>query len=175
MAGSSLKIHDTRKFNNTWQGPTDPFCTTFTSPDQLTTENNNGFFTASALWSEGSSPYTIKFGIAFPGVIGQTNVQISPSINESYEGEKRVANMTGMLFAFYYDGSNVIYRTSRDGGFGATLLLRRAQDKLEETISGGPLSQETPMAPTASLCSTTSNLEAILTSMPRHSQQAVLR
>ncbi|AIF84285.1 hypothetical protein NTE_02231 [Candidatus Nitrososphaera evergladensis SR1] len=55
---SGNKVYDTTKILNSWQTPTNPFGTTFTSPAQLT--SGSGY--PMALWIEGSSsPFNLRF------------------------------------------------------------------------------------------------------------------
>jgi hypothetical protein len=55
---SGSKVYDTKKILNSWQTPSNPFGTTFTSPDLLT--SGSGY--PMALWVEGSSsPFNLRF------------------------------------------------------------------------------------------------------------------
>lgn len=49
----------------------------------------------------------------------------SPASTDYYEGERRVVDIGGNLFAFYYNGSNIVYKGSTNGGstWGASTLV----------------------------------------------------
>jgi hypothetical protein len=115
---SNGKVYDTRKRAGTWETPFTPFGTNFTSLDQLTgAVVMDGML--SGLWRESTgSPYNVRFGLLENGIITTSaTVQNSPNSSDYYEGERRVFSSSGnVLFAFYYDGSNIRYKTSVDGG-----------------------------------------------------------
>ncbi|AFU59868.1 hypothetical protein Ngar_c29500 [Candidatus Nitrososphaera gargensis Ga9.2] len=69
-----------------------------------------------ALWTEGSSvPYILKFAILQYGTLTTTSNQNSPTKTDYYQREKRIIESGDMVkFAFYYDGSNILYRNSID-------------------------------------------------------------
>lgn len=52
-------------------------------------------------------PTTVATGI---------NTMISPGSGQSYEGQKRIAKIGSVIFAFYYDGSDIRYKYSTDNG-----------------------------------------------------------
>ncbi len=113
------KVYNTRRSGETWEAPFNPFGTSFNSPNQLTSTAALEGAAESAVWREGtSSPYNIVFGILLEGVLVDTSVQQSPGRSDYYEGERRVvSDSDGTLrLAFYYDGSNIAYRSSIDGG-----------------------------------------------------------
>ena len=56
-----------------------------------------------------------------PIVTSSLNVPISPNMGSWFEGQKRVITITddtgsSRLYVFYYDASNIVYKTSDDGG-----------------------------------------------------------
>ncbi len=83
-------------------------------------------------WSDASSSgYQMKFdsvkntvsvavGTSFfidPVTIDTVTTTISPPSTDYYEGEKRIVRVAGgTIFAFYYDGLNIIYKSSTDNG-----------------------------------------------------------
>jgi hypothetical protein len=52
-----------------------------------------------------------------PTVVATGVPNVSPTSTDSYEGERRIVNIGGNLFAFYFDGSNLVYRNSTNDGF----------------------------------------------------------
>ena len=56
---SGGKVYETKKVGESWQLPSNPFGTSFTTPDQLTAAISLG----AALWTESSNPYNVRFGI----------------------------------------------------------------------------------------------------------------
>lgn len=50
------------------------------------------------------------------GTVDQVSTSLAQGTNEWYSGVKRIAEFDGTLFAFYYDGSNIVYKTSMDNG-----------------------------------------------------------
>ncbi|AFU58110.1 hypothetical protein Ngar_c11700 [Candidatus Nitrososphaera gargensis Ga9.2] len=111
------KVYNTRKANGVWEPPFDPYGTTFDSPNQLTATNFH-MGEPGALWIEGtSSPYNIVFGHMHHGVVGKSSAQTSPQLSDYYEGERRVfSSKGGTKYAFFYDGSNIVYTKSYDSG-----------------------------------------------------------
>lgn len=106
---------------STWtENAVNPFGTTFNSPNQLTAPINF----AGALWVETSgSNLNIRFAADQPTYVPPTvqvsssySTAISPASSDYYEGEHRIVNIGGALFAFYYDGSNIVYKTSTNIG-----------------------------------------------------------
>lgn len=103
-------------------GPLEPFGSTFVGPSFIHAEKNtssssNLSFTP-VVWKEGSSPYYVKFGLLEHGLLAKTTVQNSPGLADSYEGQRRVlSNMNGTLFAFYYNGTDIVYKKSFDYGY----------------------------------------------------------
>ncbi len=60
----------------------------------------------------GGKPFLID-----PYVVGGTNTFISPEIGNYFEGQTRIVTTNNTrLNAFYYDSSNIVYRTSDDRG-----------------------------------------------------------
>ncbi|MGI0015674.1 MAG: hypothetical protein ACREBU_19835, partial [Nitrososphaera sp.] len=110
-------IYDTRRVNGSWQSPFNPYGTAFNLPDQLTSINV-GHDENSALWVDtGASPDNLVFDVLHDGTVSQTSLQQSPGLADYYEGERRVVGTNGgTLFVFYYDGSNILYKTSTDFG-----------------------------------------------------------
>src|SRR5581483_6679142 len=116
---SNGKVYNTRKTSDgIWEAPFNPYGDSFTSPNMLTATSvlmgENG-----ALWTEGSSsPYTIKFDYLEHGLVQLSNTaQNAPGYSDYFEGERRVIDtINGTQFAFYYDGSNIVYKTSKDSG-----------------------------------------------------------
>jgi hypothetical protein len=51
-----------------------------------------------------------------PTVVGTTTSSISPGTVNSFEGEVRLLSSGNRINAFYYDGSNIVYKTSDDKG-----------------------------------------------------------
>ncbi len=138
-------IYNTRKFAGTWEAPFNPYGTSFNNPDDLTATTVLNGQTA-ALWKEGASaPYNVIFGLLHHGIIEHsTTIQNSPAYADYFEGERRVAeNSNGTLFAFYYDGSNIVYKRSFDNGHSwsaagtSTGTGALASDSFRWTISYG--------------------------------------
>ena len=82
-------------------------------------------------WSDAiSAGYKMKFdsvhsslgisvGPAFsidPTVVATGVPSVSPYSIDYSEGERRIVNIGGNIFAFYYDASNLVYRNSTNGG-----------------------------------------------------------
>src|SRR5690242_12840231 len=68
--------------------------------------------------SSSSSVY-ISVGKSFsidPTVVATGVPSVSPPLVGEYEGERRVVNIGGNTFAFYFDGSNLAYRNSTNNG-----------------------------------------------------------
>jgi len=57
------------------------------------------------------------YAVHFIATVSQGNIAISPTTVDYYEGEKRVLPVGNKLFAFYYNNSDTIYKTSTNGGF----------------------------------------------------------
>jgi hypothetical protein len=51
-----------------------------------------------------------------PTTVTTVSAAISPFSTDYYEGERRVVEINSNIFAFYYDGSNIRYRFSTNGG-----------------------------------------------------------
>ena len=99
-----------------WQTPFAPYGTDLYYPDQLTAQIANPF-TSSVLYRSGStSPYSLMFAGQVGGEVAtKVKYQLSPKTDEFYEGEKRLLKTSKGYFAFYYDGSNIMYKFSKDG------------------------------------------------------------
>lgn len=110
-------VYNTRRVNDSWESPSNPYGTSFMSPDQLTASKVMEGMTAS-LWREKTTyPYNIIFDMVENGVVAKSTIQLSPGSTDYYEGERRVvSNNNGTQFAFYYDGSNIVYSKSFDLG-----------------------------------------------------------
>jgi hypothetical protein len=74
-------------------------------------------------WREGTTgPSAVHSETLNHGIIMTSGVKNSPSFADYFEGERRVArNIDGTLFAFYYDGSNIMYKRSFDNGYTWTI------------------------------------------------------
>lgn len=113
---SGGKIYETRK-GSIWGTPTLPFGSSFSSVNSLT----SGYAETAALWTEGTSSFNLQFGIypafrPYKTQVATTSIVQSPGTTDYYEGENRVISAGAMLFAFYYDGSNIVYKSSSDNG-----------------------------------------------------------
>lgn len=69
----------------------------------------------------------------------------SPQTTDDYEGERRVFTINGIIFAFYFDGSNIVYKKSSDnsqtwGSATSTGSGIIAADKVRWTIARSDLS-----------------------------------
>ena len=113
---NSSKIYETVKTGTTWGSPSNPFGTSFTSPNQLTSAAYN----QSALWVEGTSnPLNIKFATG-SNVISAGTVDpfvVDPRLGPT--GDQRVSYFDGTRnWAFYYNATsgNIVYRSSADNG-----------------------------------------------------------
>lgn len=51
-----------------------------------------------------------------PVTVATTTATLSPGSGSYYEGERRVIKVTGRLFAFFYNGSDILYSVSEDDG-----------------------------------------------------------
>jgi len=51
-----------------------------------------------------------------PTTVDTISVALSPGTTDYYEGEKRVVNVLGTVYAFYYDSANIVYKYSLNGG-----------------------------------------------------------
>ena len=112
------RVYETRKDDGVWQIPFNPFGTSFTSLDQLSgaTVMND---TVAALWRESTgSPYNVRFDLIENRIIAKNvAAQNSPLKDDYFAGERRVFASSGdVLFAFYYNGSQILYKTSTDLG-----------------------------------------------------------
>lgn len=120
---SNGKVYDTRQSAGVWETPFNPFGTNFTSLDQLTGAIvMDG--TLTGLWRESTgSPYNVRFGLLEKGIVQESVTDPnSPYYTDYYEGERRTFLSTGsVLFAFYYNGSQILYKTSVDGGHSWSL------------------------------------------------------
>lgn len=110
-------IYDTKNVNGKWVAPFNPHGTTFSSPNQLTAATPHAS-SLGAMWTEGSaSPWTLKIDILAPGFVDKVTTTISPTSTDSYEGEHRTIHIYNHTdFTFYYDGSNIVYKSSTDEG-----------------------------------------------------------
>jgi len=64
-------------------------------------------------------PPLIKFGnllLPIPPLVDQVSTSLSPGTNGWYSGVKRIVVFDDTIFAFYYDGSNIVYKASTDNG-----------------------------------------------------------
>ncbi|WP_148701804.1 sialidase family protein [Candidatus Nitrososphaera evergladensis] len=78
---SGGKVYDTRNVDGSWLAPLNPFGTSFTSPDQLTSAISK----AAALWEEGtSSPWDLRIGVN-PEWDSSTGYQVSTDTNNQNE------------------------------------------------------------------------------------------
>ncbi len=114
---SNGKVYDTRKSTGSWELPFNPYGTSFSSPDQLTAAVVAGMI--GGIWREGtSSPYNLMFDALEHGiVVSSTSIKSSPGQSDYYDGERRVFTSSNYtVFAFYYDGSKIMYKTSIDDG-----------------------------------------------------------
>ncbi len=57
-----------------------------------------------------------KLFVIDPTVVSSATNSMSPFGNSTFEGETRIVTIGGRLNVFYYDGSNIVYRTPNDGG-----------------------------------------------------------
>jgi hypothetical protein len=115
---SDGKAYVTRKIVGIWEAPFNPFGTNFTSLDQL-----SGAIVLdgalAGLWRESTgSPYNVMFGLLEGGTVElNSTIQNSPGSSDSFGGERRLLETSNHTqFAFYYDGSNIVYKTSKDLG-----------------------------------------------------------
>jgi cytoskeletal protein RodZ len=112
------KVYETRKDDGVWQIPFNPFGTSFTSLDQLSGATVMDD-TVAALWRESTgSPYNVRFDLIENRIIAKNvAAQNSPLKDDYFAGERRVFASSGnVLFAFYYNGSQILYKTSTDIG-----------------------------------------------------------
>jgi hypothetical protein len=62
---------------------------------------------------------TMNLGTSYfidPSTVDTVSVAISPSSGDYYEGERRVVSFGANIWTFYFDGSNIAYKYSSDGG-----------------------------------------------------------
>lgn len=52
----------------------------------------------------------------YAGTLATTTASISPTVTDSYEGERRMAKFQNTLYTFYHDGSHVKYKTTSNNG-----------------------------------------------------------
>jgi len=111
---NSSKVWETDKINSSWTSPSNPFGKTFTSPNYLSA----GISYAGALWEESSPTFNVRFGALTDSAqfLSSTSTNISPLNTDYYEGEKRIVQIGGTVFAFYHNGSNIVYKYSTDNG-----------------------------------------------------------
>jgi uncharacterized protein DUF2341 len=112
---SNNKIYETKRISEIWQAPVPLFSACM--PDQLTAAVA---YPGGLLREGNANPYALRFvsSIASSGsvCIETTSAALSPLSSDYYEGERRVANIGGNLFAFYYNGSSIVYKSSADNG-----------------------------------------------------------
>jgi len=108
------KVWETDKINSSWTSPSNPFGKTFTSPNYMSA----GISYAGALWEESSPTFNVRFGALTDSAqfLSSTSTNISPLNTDYYEGEKRIVQIGGTIFAFYHNGSNIVYKYSTDNG-----------------------------------------------------------
>ncbi len=51
-----------------------------------------------------------------PTTVATISDLVSPQTFDYYEGERRIVEIDDVIFVFFYDGSNVVYKTSTDNG-----------------------------------------------------------
>jgi hypothetical protein len=51
-----------------------------------------------------------------PTTVSTISTSVSPSSGDYYEGEKRIVKVGSTIFVFFYDGNNIVYKTSTDNG-----------------------------------------------------------
>jgi hypothetical protein len=51
-----------------------------------------------------------------PTTVDTISATLSPATTDYFEGEKRMVNALGTVYVFYYDGVNIVYKYSTDGG-----------------------------------------------------------
>jgi hypothetical protein len=111
---NASKVWETDKINSSWTAPHNPFGKTFTSPNYLTA----GISYAGTLWEESSSTYNVRFGALTDSAqpVSTTSTNISPMNTDYYEGERRIVQIGANIFAFYHDGTSIVYKYSTDNG-----------------------------------------------------------
>ncbi len=62
---------------------------------------------------------TVDVGKSFdvdPTTVDTLSTTLSPATTDYFEGEKRMVNVAGTVYVFYYDGANIAYKYSTNGG-----------------------------------------------------------